>query len=384
MECKSNCDKGRSIDNLFSVFYHFTGFYSLRKPSLKRWYFSILPETEFLELRLECEIQKVNLKLKLFYAKFLFFSLFWSFSALAQFDGPAGFTGSKAIHKDSSVFVNWAKSCVLTRGLRNISQPDSGLALTGDQFSAIGKAGENGVVSLGDMGMAILTFQNSISNGPGPDFAVFENAFDDNFLELAFVEVSSNGNRFVRFPAISNTQNETQIGPFDALANPKLLYNLAGKYRAFFGTPFDLEELKDSNGLDINKITHVRIIDVVGSIDPGFGSKDSKGKLINDPFPTPFPSGGFDLDAIGVIHQNENPLNSPKLSKIYPNPAQFEIQYRDPNSEIEELNIVDLQGKKLLNTSEEKLNILSIPSGLYWAVLKYKDGRQVAEKFWKP
>jgi hypothetical protein len=51
----------------------------------------------------------------------------------------------------------------------------------------------------------------------------------------------------------------------------------------------------------------VRIIDVVGSIDPAFGTRDSLGNLINEPFPTPFSSSGFDLDAVGVIHAIPEP-----------------------------------------------------------------------------
>ena len=63
-----------------------------------------------------------------------------------------------------------------------------------------------------------------------------------------------------------------------------------------------MDELKDSQALDLNWIPFVRLIDVVGSIDSVWGSRDSKGRLINDPWPSPFPSSGFDLDAVGVIH----------------------------------------------------------------------------------
>ena len=44
-------------------------------------------------------------------------------------------------------------------------------------------------------------------NGNSWDFCVFENAFNDSFLELGFVEVSSNGNDFYRFPSTSFTQD---------------------------------------------------------------------------------------------------------------------------------------------------------------------------------
>jgi hypothetical protein len=47
----------------------------------------------------------------------------------------------------------------------------------------------------------------------------------------------------------------------------------------------------------------VRITDVVGSIDPRYWTRDSLGNLINDPFTTPFASGGFDLNGVGVINE---------------------------------------------------------------------------------
>jgi hypothetical protein len=51
----------------------------------------------------------------------------------------------------------------------------------------------------------------------------------------------------------------------------------------------------------------VKIIDVIGSVDSNFCNYDQYLNKINDPFPTPFPSSGFDLDAVGVI--NQGPLN---------------------------------------------------------------------------
>jgi hypothetical protein len=78
-----------------------------------------------------------------------------------------------------------------------------------------------------------------------------------------------------------------------------------------YGVPFDLAELKDSQNYQTS-FQYVRITDVVGSINPNLGSKDSKGNMINDPWPTPFASSGFDLDAVGVIHQSTttNKVNS--------------------------------------------------------------------------
>jgi hypothetical protein len=49
----------------------------------------------------------------------------------------------------------------------------------------------------------------------------------------------------------------------------------------------------------------VRIVDVVGSLT--LGSVDSLGNVVNDPYPTAFASGGFDLDAVGVLHAVPEP-----------------------------------------------------------------------------
>ena len=238
-----------------------------------------------------------------------FLILLLSTTLFAQFPGAVGTTGTTSIYKDSSAFISWATNCSVKRGYQDISNTSLGFANVGDSTMALGIAGSNGVVSLGDGGFAIVTFVNPITNGNGFDFAVFENSFSDVFLELAFVEVSSDGVNFFRFPATSNTQITTQIGPFDNTGDATKINNLAGKYRAQYGTPFDLQELIGLVGLDINNITHIKIIDVVGSINPLFATYDINNNPINDPFPTGFASGGFDLDAVGVIHQQATGLH---------------------------------------------------------------------------
>jgi len=286
----------------------------------------------------------------------------------AQFPGPVGTLGTTAIYKDSSIFVAWATHCTVQRGYMDISNPSLGFTSVGDSSMALGIAGSNGVVSLGDGGSAILTFDYPIMNGPGFDFAVFENAFNDNFLELAFVEVSSDGVNFFRFPATSYTQTNTQIGPFDNLGDATKINNLAGKYRNFYGTPFDLEELAGNPLLDINAITHVKIIDVVGSINPLYASYDSNNNPINDPFPTPFASGGFDLDAIGVIHQNtttKQTFENQKVFKIYPNPIQpnqrITIECKENSIELLVLNSLG----EIVYFGKEKTLDFSFPKGMY-------------------
>jgi hypothetical protein len=243
---------------------------------------------------------------------------------LAQFAPPVGQAGTTAMSSDSSAFVAWASACELTRGFQDISDSSLGYASVGDSPIASGIADGTGVVSLGDGGSAVLTFENPITNGTGWDFAVFENSFSDTFLELAFVEVSSDGINFVRFPSTSLTQDTVQIGSFGLLDATKI-DNLAGKYRALYGTPFDLEELSAYGELDINTITHVRIIDVVGCIQDEYARYDHNGNKINDPWNTPFASGGFDLDAVGVINQVSSGIRNHDAGifsvNVFPNPV---------------------------------------------------------------
>lgn len=228
-----------------------------------------------------------------------------SCASAGPFAPAAGQVGSSAIgHLDPS-FVAWASSVAeWNRGPLNIANPGLGLASFGTAANALGPAEglPTSVVSLGDGGWITLAFDRPIRNGAGADFAVFENGFGDTFLELAFVEVSSNGVDFFRFDAVSLTATDVQVGGFGEL-DPTNLNNLAGKYRGGFGTPFDLQELVGvSPLLDVTQIGFVRIVDVVGSIDPAFATTDSRGNKVNDPFTTPFASGGFDLDGVGAIH----------------------------------------------------------------------------------
>jgi hypothetical protein len=226
------------------------------------------------------------------------------------FAPAAGQPGSTAIANSSPLFVEWASGYQnLVRGPLDIANPGAGAASFGDPNFALGPADGNTahIVSLGDGGQITMTFAHPILNGAGPDLAVFENGFSDTFLELAFVEVSSNGTDFARFPSVSDTQTTTQVGAFGML-DPTNIDGLAGKYRAGFGTPFDLSQVAGlSANVDVNNIHFVRIVDVVGSINPTLGTRDSLHNLINDPYPTAFSSGGFDLNGVGALYDVPEP-----------------------------------------------------------------------------
>jgi len=212
------------------------------------------------------------------------------------FPGPAGDPGSTAVALDDERITGWAASFVAPVEYgQDVDEPwqHPELALaaaTGEPFD---------VVSLGNGGRITLTFDDAIRDGEGFDFAVFENAHVDTFLELAFVEVSSDGSSFARFESTYlGEESVSQYGAHDAT----LMDGLAGKYRIGFGTPFDLAALDAhpsviSGAVDLQAITHVRIVDIIGD---GL-EQDSQGHPIYDPYPT-VGSGGFDLEAVAVLN----------------------------------------------------------------------------------
>lgn len=285
------------------------------------------------------------------------------------FCGIVGTAGCNAIPANDPNILGWATACTLELGPQNISIEGSPLVSYHTAEDAIGPCSMTdnlSVVSLGDGGSATLTFAHPIKNGVGPDFAVYENSFDDYFLELAFVEVSSDGQRFVRFPATSLTQTVRQLaGNVDAT----YINNLAGKYRSGYGTPFDLAELADSTGLDINNITHVRIVDVVGSINPLYATYDAFGHMVNDPWPTNSYSSGFDLDGIAVLHSTSEGIDDvdEELVNVYPNPATDYITIS--GAEGKQAEMFDLTGRRVMEFTVSgascTVSVAALPAGIY-------------------
>ncbi len=177
--------------------------------------------------------------------------------------------------------------------------------------------------------------QAAIRNGPGYDFVVFENGMRSQLTtglgsregqllaELAYVEVSSNGQDFARFPSVSLTPGPT--GPYGTIETSNV-HNLAGKhpngYGVCTGAPFDLDDLANhpdvlAGKVDLAAVRYVRIVDVPGS---GDFADDAMQCVAPDTGPlwTPYPenhpiydqwptwgSGGFDLEAIGVLHEQQ-------------------------------------------------------------------------------
>lgn len=316
-------------------------------------------------------------------------------AAHAQFAPQAGVSGSTAIKGDSSIFVAWATACQVQRGYRDIAEPDSGYATSGSDADGAGPM-DHLIVSLGDSGVATLTFAAPIFNGPGPDFAVFENGFadpanpEDAFLEFAFVEVSSNGTNFYRFPAACYISDTQQIPVAGVYSNARMVNNLAGKYVSGYGTPFDLDVFATAAGLDVNHITHVRLVDVVGSVG-AHGSVDTGGRKINDPYPTNIPTSGFDLDAVGVIHQatasSVEALNNKPALIMYPNPlTENKLNLTMPDDRLVTYLLTNITGSYLLQGSfseHMQLSFDKFARGVYYLTLHDNEGNKWVEKVTK-
>jgi len=218
--------------------------------------------------------------------------------------GLSGTPDSPALAGTSPAFVGWATGStdyVVGADVTPTYQTPA---------NAVGPYGTD-VVVLGNAGSITMTFlEHPITNGAGDDLAVFENGFVSGstlFAELAYVEVSSNGVDFVRFDSAS--RQAAPIGGF-ALQSPTLLGGLAGKDSSGYGTPFDLTTLDNkalvrSGSVDLDAIRYVRIKDIVGAPDyPNVGDRypDSFGRDVYDAHKTTG-SGGFDLRAVGALHQ---------------------------------------------------------------------------------
>lgn len=310
----------------------------------------------------------------------------------AQFAPQAGLPGSTAIHKDSSIIKAWAPGCVYVNGWLDISDINLGAVSGSNALDASGYP-DGAVVSLGDMGSVTYFFENPLVDSQGYDFAIFENGFRDPlnssmaFLEFAYVEASSDGMSWTKFPITCNLDTLNQTPMAGVYTDASKVHNLAGKYIANYGTPFDLFDLAFSSSLQLDKVHFIRITDVVGSIIENFCSRDQFNHKINDPYPTPINTGGFDLDALGIIHQkypvSVSDLESDKDVILYPNPAN-DILHIQTSKEIKNVILIDYLGKKIPVTLENnRLPLHALASGCYHLVCEMQDHQIIHRTFTK-
>lgn len=325
--------------------------------------------------------------------RFLLFILFIGLCSplAAQYAPQAGVSGSTAIYRADADFVRWATGCTVQRGFLNIDTPSLGQVNYGDETLALGYP-DRYVVSLGDSGVATVTFPGTLYDGPGADFAIFENGFvnpandSQAFLELAYVEVSSDGVNYARFPAHSLTPTTTQIAGSGDYMYANLIDGLAGKYGADYGTPFDLADVAVSSSVNVSAITHIRIVDVIGSVRT-HSSTDISGNVINDPFPTQFPTGGFDLDAVGAIHYNSGvgvPVtgNTSPVA-VYPNPTNGVLYLHRQDAGALDITLTTVAGAVVGQWPDftgTSIDMQQLLAGLYYLTISDKNGNRWVEK----
>lgn len=197
----------------------------------------------------------------------------------------------------------------------NVNYADPTRALGGPRGGGF-NSGSLDMVVLGVGGSLTLGFDVTISDGPGADLTVSENGFATAggvFAEVAFVEVSTDGLNFARFP----TRYAGPAGPLPPFGSSPMgtfgglcgglpvLANVLGNSLdpldpvVSGGDSFDLAELAgdplvQAGLVDLAQVHYVRIVDLVEG-----QNVDSFGASIWDHGGA---TGSADIDAVSVIH----------------------------------------------------------------------------------
>ncbi len=201
------------------------------------------------------------------------------------------------------------------------------------------------VCTLGVGGSLTLGFDVVITNGPGADFSVFENVFTFSgapFCEVAFVEVSSNGVDYVRFPsryvgpATGLPGFTAPLGTYSGLVGQvPILANVGTNTIDPFdpvvagGDGFDLAALAADplvvvGQVDLAGVRFVRIVDV-----PHASGTDSFGSVI---FDNSGATGTADIDAVAVINHTGNvTATQPIVDLSFDALGFLELRLEDPN-----------------------------------------------------
>lgn len=195
--------------------------------------------------------------------------------------------------------------------------------------------GSSHVLTLGEGGNVTLGFDVTIVDGPGADFATFENGFvigsgPGVFSEIAYVEVSTNGVDFARFPS-KYFGTGSSMGAYRNIAGgmPVVANALTNTVSPFDptvsgGEAFDLADLAGepsvlAGDVVLNDIHFVRLVDCAP------GSTDSLGTPIGA-------SGGADFDAVAVINSNvTSDASQPKCELFLDAQNRVNLVLGDPN-----------------------------------------------------
>jgi hypothetical protein len=190
------------------------------------------------------------------------------------------------------------------------------------------------VLTLGEGGSVTLGFDVAIVDGPGADFTTFENGFvfgaGSVFSEVAFVEVSTDGVSFARFPS-KYAGSGTNMGAQRALCGgmPVVANALTNTVSAFDpsvsgGEAFDLADLANEPSVIAGDVL-LSDVHFVRLVDCAAGSTDA--------FGTPLAAaGGADIDAVAVINSDVNArANEPTCELFLDAQNRVNLVLGDPN-----------------------------------------------------
>lgn len=229
------------------------------------------------------------------------------------------------------------------------------------------------VHSLGVGGSLTLGFDVILTDGPGVDFIVFENPFftgpgSSVFAEAIYVEVSSDGKQFARFPSFYHGP-ATSGGSF-AVSYVNMFAGLAGVGPVLAGSSghpkadpqdvvtgggdgFDLADLKGhplvlQGIVKLGVIRFVRLVDVIAGTD-----KDSRGRVVQDPT-----VGSADVDAVAVVHHTQNLSGrGPHVALSLTKAGALTLTFSDPDG----LGDLDVQSLKMALDCREFAPALLLP-----------------------
>jgi hypothetical protein len=228
-------------------------------------------------------------------------------------DGGCLDDGNNSENHETVLLPNCAQTVVAAPGATGEGNKDSSLAANGVRGDS---GGSSDVYSLGyeegvDNFIILSWGGKKVTNGPGTDFVVFENAFiksgGGHFMDQIIVYLSIDSENWVAFPHDYINPDENEYSH-----DPNMWPGFAGLWPVFYheednpidpfdfdlagGDHFDLDQLPDDNGLaqeiKANGFSYIRLVSAPSQINPDTGAA----------FVSETISNGADIDGVYARH----------------------------------------------------------------------------------
>jgi hypothetical protein len=124
-------------------------------------------------------------------------------------------------------------------------------------------------------------------------------------------------------------------------------------------------------------------------MNDSFATKDVNGHKINDPWPTPFPSSGFDLDAVGVIHTlaNDVKIMDAVSMQLFPTIAPHFVNVACSLADANRIVVTNALGQEIfsqnINTVITTIDVSGLETGVYWVLIKSENTQLACRRFYK-